>query len=247
MDAVKTAASLRSQLNQMAAASQVLEHNTHDEKSRTYLAVINQSICRMLRIVGRMELGHRLSAEDYAISPRHLDLSGLLEDLSARLQGVLADIGISFRLTCPAHLSAVADSSLLRQMLLELISNLALAGTEISLTVTAKDDRICFQLQDNGPAAAEGRTRFPAGLEEDEEHSSLELARRIAELHGGTLMISAAEDSSLSVAVALPCKKDPTLLLESASRTWHSGGFDSVLVALSQLLPARSFLPENLG
>ena len=60
-DTAKTAAALRSQLNQMAAASQVLERSTAGEKERTYLAVINQSICRMLRIVGRMELGHRLT------------------------------------------------------------------------------------------------------------------------------------------------------------------------------------------
>ena len=60
-DTAKTAAALRSQLNQMAAASQVLERSTENEKGRAYLAIMNQSICRMLRIVGRMELGHRLT------------------------------------------------------------------------------------------------------------------------------------------------------------------------------------------
>jgi hypothetical protein len=28
---------------------------------------------------------------------------------------------------------------------------------------------------------------------------------------------------------------------------WNGGGFDPALVALSELLPANSFLPENLG
>ncbi len=246
-DAVKTAAALRSQLNQMAAASQVLEHSTTSEKERAYLAVINQSICRMLRIVGRMELGHRLTEEAAQLSLNYTDLTLQLEDLGARLQGVLADIGVTFALRCPDHLCAVADGDLLRQMLLELISNLALVSTKITLSVAVKDSRICFTLSDNGPGKAEGRPLLPARLEEQEEQSSIDLARKIAELHGGTLMISANEDSSLSIAVSIPHKKEPGLRLESTAAPWHTGGFDAVLVAMSQLLPSRSFLPENLG
>lgn len=246
-DTAKTAAALRSQLNQMAAASQVLERSTAGEKERTYLAVINQSICRMLRIVGRMELGHRLTDEAAQLSLRYIDLTLQLEDLSSRLQGVLADIGVTFTLHSPDHLYAVADGDLLRQMLLELISNLALVSTAITLSVTVKDDRIHFSLRDNGPGQADGRPRLPAQLEEQEEQSSLDLARKIAELHGGTLMISASEDDSLSIAVSIPHKKDSGLRLESSAAAWYTGGFDPVLVAMSQLLPSRSFLPDNLG
>ncbi len=246
-DTAKTAAALRSQLNQMAAASQVLEHNTSSEKGRSYLAVINQSICRMLRIVGRMELGHRLTNETAQLSPKRIDLSLLLEDMSARLKGVLADIGISFTLHCPKLLQIVADSELLRQMLLELISNLALVSTVITLSVTTKDDRVYFTLSDEGPGKAAGRPQLPAALEAQEEQSSVDLARKIAELHGGTLMISANEDFSLSIVAAIPHEKGSVLHLESSGTSWHSGGFDPVLVAMSQLLPSRSFLPENLG
>ena len=52
----RTAAQLRIQLAQMTAASQLLERCAWDEKSKGYLAALNQGICRMLRIVGRMEL-----------------------------------------------------------------------------------------------------------------------------------------------------------------------------------------------
>lgn len=246
-DTAKTAAALRSQLNQMAAASQVLERNTADEKGRSYLAVINQSICRMLRIVGRMELSHRLADGKVQLSPRHMDLTPWLESLSSRLSGVLAGIGVTFTLNAPGFLPVYADGELLQQMLLELISNMALAANHITLTVTQKDGGVQFTLSDDGPGKAEGRPVLPAVLEEDEEKSSLDLARSIAELHGGTVVVSTSADLALSMAVSIPLEKAPANLLESPRAPWYSGGFDSVLVAMSELLPARSFLPENLG
>lgn len=247
-DAAKTAAALRSQLNQMAAASQVLERNTGSEKGRAYLAVINQSICRMLRIVGRMELGQRLSGDDPArFSPKYLDLIPDLESMGRRLEGILADIGVAFTLQAPVRLLACADIGLLQQMLLELISHLALAGTDISLAVAEEEGKIRFTLRDSGPGSAEGRPKLPELLEEDEEQTSIELARRIAQLHGGSLVVSPGADLSLSMVVSIPVTEPPALgQLESPRAPWRSGGFDPILVAMSQLLPSRSFLPENL-
>lgn len=247
-DTARTAAALRSQLNQMAAASQVLERSTDREKGRAYLAVINQSICRMLRIVGRMELGYRLTEEETVrLAPKYTDLALRLNDMSNRVSGVLADIGITFTLHCPDRLPALVDSELLQQMLLELVSSLAMVSTKIALSVSLKDNKIYFTLSDNGPGQAEGRPVLPSVLEEQEEQSSIELARQIAELHGGTLIISGSGDQHLSVAVSIPLNEPSSLPLESPSALWHSGGFDPVLVAMSQLLPSRSFLPENLG
>ena len=246
-DAVKTAAALRSQLNQMAAASQVLERSAADEKGRTYLSVINQSICRMLRIVGRMELSHRLETEQLRLNPAHVDLSQRLQQLYRRLSGILADIGITFHLDAPPVLICYADQELLQQMLLELVAGMALAATDITLTVTRSGGVIRFTLTDNGPGRAEGRPSLPTVTEDEEEQSSLALARRIAALHGGTVVISAGEDLALSVAVSIPLEKPPAGLLESPKAPLYSGGFDPVLVAMSELLPARSFLPENLG
>ena len=243
----KTAAALRSQLNQMAAASQALERSTESEKGRAYLAIMNQSICRALRIVGRMELAHRLTGEDHIhFTPKYMDLTAWLEALCLRLEGVLADIGITFTLQCPKLLLAMVDGELLQQMLLELISNLALVGTDITLSADQKDGKLYFTLSDNGPGKAEGRPVLPAALEEQEEKASIDLARQIAELHGGTLVVSPVGDR-LSMAISIPLVEGTTGQLESPRIPWHSGGFDPVLVAMSGLLPSRSFLPENLG
>ena len=246
-DTVKTAAALRSQLSQMAAASQVLEHSTESEKGRAYLAIMNQSICRMLRIVGRMELGHRLTEEEnIRFTPSYMDLAPWLEEMGRRLEGVLSDIGISFTLHRPDRLLAAVDAELLQQMLLELISNLVLVGTDITLTADQKGGKLYFTLSDNGPGKAEGRPVLPTVLEEQEEKSSIDLARQIAELHSGSLVVSPHGDH-LSMAISIPGMEGASGQLESPRSPWHAGGFDPVLVAMSGLLPSRSFLPENLG
>ena len=241
-------AALRSQLNQIAAASQMLEASAVGERSRTYLAVINQGICRMLRVVGRMELEERLSGDPVRLSPSHIDLSPWLEDLGHRLEGILAAVGVRFSFSCPPTLLVYADGELLQQLLLELITHLALVGTEINLTVVRRDKNIHFTVSDCGPGIAEGRPTMPEVLEEKEEKSSLDIARRIAELHGGTLIVSPGTDLGLSLAVSIPINDDyPHDVLETPVILWNGGGFDPALVALSELLPANSFLPENLG
>lgn len=244
---LSTAGALRSQLNQMASANQALERSTN-EKGRSYLAIINQSICRMLRIVDRMELSHLLSEENHPhLHPASIDLTAYLEELAARVEGILAEIGVKLTLSCPQHICFSADPELLRQMLLEMIFHAALAATHIAVRVSVGEGAVSFSVSDDGPADAKDRSAIPQALEDEEERSAIELARRIARLHGGTLVIS-AEDLKLSLTVSIPGEATRfSGILESPRAPWSSGGFDQALVTMSPLLPARAFLPENLG
>lgn len=245
----RIAADLRNQLAQMAAASQVLERCAVSERDRAYLAVMNQSICRMLRIVGRMELAHRLTdGQNIRFVPADMDLGPWLEELGRRLESVLANIGVSFTLACPAHLPVQADGELLRQMLLELLANAALAGTQVSLTVARKDGKVCFTVSDNGPGVPSDRLDQLFTSPEPGAHYGIALAQRIAQLHGGRLMADPAPGRGLTMVAAIPLKDSaPGQRLDSPRAPWHSGGFDAVLVAMSGLLPARAFLPDDLG
>ena len=119
----RTAAELRLQLAQMTAASQLLERGACDEKSREYLAAMNQGICRMLRIVGRMELSGRLGGDAAAVKLAPVDLGALTADLGARMEGLLARAKVKLTVKGPERLPARADGELVRQLLLELVSN----------------------------------------------------------------------------------------------------------------------------
>ena len=248
----RTAAELRLQLAQMTAASQLLGRCAQDEKSRGYLAVLNRSICRMLRIVGRLELSARLGEED---PPRvdwtAADLAALTRELGERMAGLLEYAGVTLTVSAPDRLPARVDEGLVRQLVMELVSNGAKAGRHVTLTLAAQEDRAVFTVEDDGPGIAPERIQHLFSSEEEAVPNwrrggvGVAIARRAATLHGGALVASCAPGKGLRAVASIPLGETNGMLLESAGLTWDRGGFDDELIALSNLLPPAAFQPED--
>lgn len=249
----RTAAELRVQLAQMTAASQLLERTATDKRSRGCLAALNQSICRMLRIVGRLELSRRLGGEEPPRLERTpVDLARFTRELGGRLAGLLACAGISLEVEAPERLSAWADEGLVGQMLMELVSNAAKAGGHVTLALAGRDGQAVFTVEDDGPGIPPERVQylFSSGEEAAPDWRrggvGVAVARRVATLHGGTLVAGCAPGRGLRVVASIPLGAAEGTLLETPALAWDQGGFDEALVALSGLLPARVFEPEDL-
>lgn len=73
----------------------------------------------------------------------------------------------------------------------------------------------------------------------------LRLARTIAEIHGGLMILESAPGAGTRVAVSLPLREGYRPRLESPRTALE--GFDRALVALSDVLPAEAFLPKQKG
>lgn len=251
LGAARTASELRAQLAQMTAASQMLERNAWDEKGKGYLAALNQSICRMLRIVGRLELCERLNREDGGLDCAPVDLADLTADLGDRMEGLLERAGVKFTVRCPEHLSAWADRALVEQMILELTANGAKAGKRVWLTLERVGDAGVFTIEDDGPGVPPQRAEelFSGGdgTRPDWRRSGngVAIAQRIARLHGGALVASCAEGRGLRVSASIPLNAGRGEELKGPVMRFDGGGFDSALVGLSHLLPADAFRPED--
>lgn len=248
----RTAAELRIQLAQMTAASQMLERNAWDEKGRGYLAALNQGICRMLRIVGRMELTDRLAAESPRLELAPTDLGELAVELCERMESLLECAGVAVTVDAPEHLPARVDADLIRQLLIELVSNAAKAGKRVSVTLKRAKDSAVFTVEDDGPGLAPGRAGGLFSGEEDlpdwrRGGTGVAIARRIAVLHGGTLVAECAAGRGLRATVSIPLGLDGGRALESPALHWDRGGFDEAMVGLSHLLPAGAFAPDEDG
>ena len=245
----QTTAELRRQLAQMTAASQLLERSAFDEKSRGYLAAMNQGICRRLRIVGRMELCGRLDGEEPVVKLAPVDLGALTADLGARMEGLLERAGVKLTVKGPEHLPARADGELIRQLLLELVANGAKAGTEVTLTLKRDGDSAVFTVKDNGPGISRSQLPFLFDSSAQElpdwkrSGNGIAIARRIVALHGGRLVPVCTTGRGLSVTVSIPLNRGGDDALQCPPVEWDRGGFDEAVVGLSHLLPAGVFAP----
>lgn len=251
--AARMAAELRVQLAQMTAASQMLERCAWDEKSRGYLAALNQGICRMLRTVGRLELADRLADEAPRLELAAADLGELTAELGERMEGLLERTGVRLSVSGPEGLAARVDEALIRQMLLELTANAARAGKTVSVTLEKVEDRAVFTVTDDGPGIPPERVAYLFSSQEERlpdwrrGGTGLAIAHRIASLHGGTLMADCAPGRGLRVSASIPLGEGEGGVLKGRSVQWDGGGFDEALVGLSHLLPAQAFAPEAFG
>ena len=245
----QTATQLRRQLAQMTVASQFLERTAFDEKSKEYLAAMNQGICQMLRTVGRMELCGRLSGETAAVKLAPVDLGALTADLGARMEGLLARAKVKLTVKGPERLPARADGELIRQLLLELVANGAKAGTEVTLKLKRDGDSAVFTVEDNGPGVSGSKLPFLFDSNAQElpdwrrSGNGIAIARRIAVLHGGRLAPVCTTGQGLSVTVSIPLNRGGDDALRCPAVEWDRGGFDEAVVGLSHLLPVGVFAP----
>ena len=245
----RAAAELRVQLAQMTAASQLLERSAFDKTGAGCLAAMNQGICRMLRIVGRMELSGRLGGESASVELTPTDLGALTADLGGRMEGLLARAGVKLTVKCPERLPARADGELVRQLLLELTANAAKAGTEVALTLKRDGDSALFTVEDNGPGVSPDRLPFlfdsaAQGLPDWKRGGNgVAIARRIAALHGGRLAAMCAAGRGLTVTASIPLNRGGDETLRGPAVEWDRGGFDEAVVGLSHLLPVEIFAP----
>ncbi len=251
--AARTAAELRVQLAQMTAATQVLERTATDEKSRRYLAALEQSICRMLRIVGRLELTGRLGGEDSSVRLELAltDLAQVTRELGTRLARLLEYAGVELTVNVPDWMGALVDEGLVRQMVMELVSNGAKAGKHVALTLSQQGERAVFTVEDDGPGIFPERLgRLFSGAEEGVPDwrrggVGIAIARRVVDLHGGTLVADCTPGKGLKVVASIPLGTPGGSGFKTPSLTWDRGGYDEELIMLSDLLPATGFGPNR--
>ena len=252
------AAQLRDHLQQLTLAAQLLAKNRDGtgREDREYLAMVQQTLYRMVRLVQHLEQADDIEAgQTRPLSTGALDLSALCRDLAYGVSALAYQSGIVFQeSTPPGMVSTVGNRAMLEQMLLELISNalkaagpggragLRLASTGTCALITVWDNGrgveqadltalLCRPLGDRPPKPETG-----LGL-------GLALARHAASLHGGTILLESNTGMGLHATVSLPIQRPAKGMLNSPARE-PEGGYSPLLTGLADALPWQAFLEE---
>lgn len=240
---------LREQVGNLSAALQLLTPviREQDRKYDQYLAIANQSIYRMLRLMRSADFAD-LSRRGEAplFRPRPLDLFQLTQQLSDQLSSVCRELQVSFRYEQEGKGCLLSgDPHLLRRMLLLLMDNaLHAAGPKgaVGLRLSANGQRALFTVWDSGGSSSGDpleRRGGALGL-------GLDVAHGIAKLHGGSLVLEPRREGGALALVSLPTPPLAVDQLLSPSMPYDpNGGFSPVLLELSDLLPLSFFLPQH--
>ena len=240
---------MRQNIGNLTAAAQLITPALQElgPKYQQYLAIMSQSFYRMMRLMNNAETAGALAEGRLTFSPGPLDLAGLCRELCREVSGLAETAGVSFRFDdqCGSLLTT-GDSGLIRQMLLCLISNALKAagsGGRAGLRLTEAGGRAILTVWDSGAGLDIGTDAKAGGA-----GAGLPIARQIAALHGGALMLESRPGEGLRVTVSLPVSRpeQPPVLRTPRQIADPAGGFSPVLIELSGVLPWQAFLPDML-
>lgn len=158
---------LRQQMNNLAAAVQLLTPVVQEKGGAQYdpyLAILHQSLYRMMRMVGNLEY-LELPEEDTPLRETTLDLAGMCRELGRQVSALAELAGVAFTWEEEdGSLLTHGDAAQLRRMLLNLISNALRAageGGRAGMRLARRDGRAVITVWDSGAALRRRPTRTP--------------------------------------------------------------------------------------
>lgn len=226
--------------------------STAEESRPVPAAAFGKTFHRLFRLLENLEM----LQETVPFRPETMDLAGLCRYVEGLAAPLLHEAGVSLELRSQeSGLLIPGDPALLQKLLLELIANAAQASERgsVVLGLRRQGERAIITVSHSGPPA--GGRRLEAMLRPGMGEESplpgqgaglgLSVARRIAVLHGGSLLMEWGQSAPAAV-VSLPAGPLDGQISVRSPAAQRDGGLDPVLMELSDLLPARVFELEGL-
>lgn len=221
-----------------------------------HVSILNKLSYQLLRTVGNLTDAASLQSGSLAMRFERIELLGYLREMAERIKAHCAAAGVSFSFDCPAgNFFGTIDAKRLERAVLNLISN-SLKYTPKGGTIRMRFERggthSRLIISDNGEgmdaaklSAAFHKFAEPVGFDpRDGVGLGLPIARWIAGLHGGTLMLDSRPDGGTTAILSFSTAEDrPALRTPAVSY----GGFDTMLLELSDALSSEIYSSENVN
>ncbi len=231
-----------------------------DGAVREQMASINRGLFQMLRIVGNMSDALRYCSESRS-NLEAMDIRALIGEIFDRAAALAEEAGVSIRLrNLPQPVYCAINREMLERAIYNLLSNAlrsAPKGSCISAEVTRHGKRLSLTVRDCGsgiPAdiLSSVYTRFlrAPGIEDGPQGIGLGmlLIRSAAAIHGGTVLIRQSGDHGTAITLSITITDPGSGMLRSpVLKIDYAGERDHGLIELSNILPAASYLPQNIN
>ena len=214
-----------------------------DDELRLLSSGLTGIYFKMRRNIGNLEI----VAGNCTPNPVVADLSLHIEELIGTVKTLFSSVSFTFRSS--GSMCAAIDTVLFDRMILNLISNCIghnSSCTAVSISMHSTSTHILISVTDNGDGMSDSdmqnafdnyRTQSAAPMLHDGAGYGLGAVRRIARLHGGTVMLNSG-DSGTSVTVSVR-KADARTLKEGSND--KPVPMDMILMLLSDCIDEKYF------
>jgi len=240
---------LRSPLNNaMLVTDQLLREQTPQQTEG--FSRLNRGLYQLLRIIDNM------SDAEYWYAGSQLELrniTSVMEEILSKAEDKLSSTGIAMSYSLPQEpVYTLCSPEQLERAVLNMLSNAVKfmpGGGSIQISLTRQDNTLRLSVLDNGSAMADeilhtvfSRYRRPPVIE-DSRHGiglGMVMIRNTASNHGGTVLVDRPETGGTRITMTLAIRTNDGQL-HTPIRIPLSGGFDSGLVHLSEVLPPQMY------
>lgn len=251
------AAQLRGSLSNMRAAVDHLVPERDTEAGEKELAIFQQSYYRMMRLSSNLASAPML-LETEQFATKNVEWVSWLDELCRQAQPLAEEAGVELTFDCRmnAHVAAM-HPAYMERLVWNLLSNAVKftpRGGNVTVTLRSSGKQLLLSVADTGCGISEElqETVFDRYLHtqrmDPQPHGlglGLPLCRRIAEGHGGRLVLQSAEGKGTTVTVSLPDRRNDGDALRDVAYH-YAGGFQSVLMELSDALPYKAFRARHI-
>ena len=253
---------LRNPMSNLLSAAELLTRELAEQdqpKMNRYMAVLNQSYCRLLRLVNHLDYARFLGEDaEGSLQTQVLDLAGLCREVGRQMSALEYASGRTFDwVDRVGSLLVKGDSDLLSHLLYQLIANAWKSGGDVTMEVDRLGGRGVITVSDNGGGMTQealwdafdpGAPRASLLADDGGLGLGIPICQHIAEVHGGTLVLESRPGKGVSAIVSLPvCSLAESMEVHTSRRDYDtSGGFFPMLTELSEVLPTECYLPKNL-
>ena len=220
-------------------------------------AILNQSYYRLMRMVNNLS-ALAILKEQTPFRTANVELVGWLDELVLQAQPLAEMKGVNLRFSAPLrHHVAAVHREYLERMVWNLLSNalkFTPEGGRVTVGLRTAAGQVLIEVQDTGcglPQEVEelvfDRCLQPELLDPPPHGLGLglPLCMYIAQGHGGRLLLHAESGRGTTAVAALPDRRTDQLIVEELPFQ-YAGGFQKVLVELSDALPYRAFEHKQL-
>ncbi len=250
---------IRTALGNIYYAAQRLappEARDNDPELDKTAAVLYQGYYRLLRLAKDLESLELLQRQQ-PLPVENTDLKVWLDEIVQEATVPFQLKGVTLKMLCPERYVVTAvDTHWLGQAVWHLLNNALCAcadGGHVTVKLTVQKPNVLLEITDDGcgiPAARQEllfdwlmRPKEPefltGGL-----GVGLPLSYRVAQLHGGQLLLDSREGEGTTATLVLPLRRADSQISDNVFQ--YTGGFQRSLLELSTALPDTAFLTRHL-